>query len=146
VEQAGEDYGYNVFMSTVDTVILGRKTYDWVMRHVDNFPHADKPSYVITRTKRPSIGNTHFYTGNLRTLITQLKTQPGNTIFCDGGAEIANGLLHEKLFDRLIISIIPILLGQGTRLFSDSRLEQGLTLLETKTFPSGLVQVHYRCL
>jgi dihydrofolate reductase len=48
VQKEGEDYGYHDFIKTVDTVILGRRTYDWVTSQVD-FPHADKETYVITR-------------------------------------------------------------------------------------------------
>lgn len=53
VHKEGEDYGYADFISTVDTVILGRKTYDWVLNHAA-FPHADKNAYVITSTERPN--------------------------------------------------------------------------------------------
>lgn len=55
VQRDGEDYGYVDFIKSVDTVILGRKTYDWVMTQVPEFPHADKNSYVITRTPRADI-------------------------------------------------------------------------------------------
>ena len=53
VQQDGEDYGYSDFVNSVDTVIIGRKTYDWVMTQVTEFPHADKNSFIITRTARP---------------------------------------------------------------------------------------------
>lgn len=64
VEQEGEDYGYTEFINSVNTVILGRRTYDWVMTQAERFPHADKKCYVITRTARPDIGLTSFYTGD----------------------------------------------------------------------------------
>ena len=66
VQKEGEDYGYFDFINAVDTVIVGRKTYDWVMKQVPEFPHADKNTFIITRTARPSIGKTHFYTGDLK--------------------------------------------------------------------------------
>jgi dihydrofolate reductase len=50
----GEDYGYSEFINTLDTVIMGRKTYDWVMNHVPEFVHSDKETYIITRSNRPS--------------------------------------------------------------------------------------------
>ena len=65
VQKDGEDYGYSEFVSSIDTVILGRKTYDWIMAVVDEFPHMDKISYIITRTERPSIGKINFYNGTL---------------------------------------------------------------------------------
>lgn len=143
VEQEGEDYGYFEFEKSVDTVILGRKTYDWVMAQVGVFPHADKQTFVLTRTERPSIGQTTFYTGNLKELIRQLKSEPGKNIFCDGGAQVVHALLKEGLIDTFIISVIPILLGNGVKLFQDGRPEQGLKLVSVKSFEKGLVQLCY---
>lgn len=144
VQQDGEDYGYADFVESVDTVILGRKTYDWVMTQVPEFPHVDKNSFIITRAARPSIGKANFYTGKLKDLISRLKTEQGKNIFIDGGAEIVNELLKENLIDEFIISIIPILVGDGIKLFKDGRPELKLELLSTKQFDKGLTQLHYK--
>ena len=143
VHQEGEDYGYNEFVSGVDTVILGRKTYDWVTRQFE-FPHKEKEAYIITRTARPNQGKTVFYTGSLTTLIEKLKKESGKSIFCDGGAELVTELLKHDLIDEFIISVIPILVGHGTRLFKDGRPEQKLTLVKSTSYESGLTQLHYR--
>ena len=143
VEKEGEDYGYGDFINTVDAVIVGRKTYDKVLSMGFDFPHADKDAYIITRTPRPTIGNVKFYSGDLKELVYQLKSQKGKNIFCDGGAEIANELLREDLIDELIISVIPILLGDGIRLFKDGRPEKALELVSVNSFEKGLVQVRY---
>lgn len=65
VEKEGEDYGYAEFSASIDTIILGRKTYDWVLNAIgsSHYDNGDKNVYVITRTERPSIGKTTFYTG-----------------------------------------------------------------------------------
>ena len=144
VQQEGEDYGYTDFVNTVDTVIMGRKTYDWVMTQVPEFPHNDKATYIITRTEKPSIGTIHFYSGDLKTLILELKNKQGKNIFVDGGAEIVNELLKENLIDEFIISIIPVLLGEGTKLFNDGRPELKLKLISAKSFDKGLAQLHYK--
>lgn len=144
VEKQGEDYGYAEFVSTVDTVVMGRKTYDWVMKHVDQFPHADKDSYIITRTAKTSIGKTVFYTNDLALLVRKLKSEPGKNIFCDGGAEVVNELLKDDLLDELIISVIPVLVGDGIRLFKEGRPEQRLKLIHVKAFETGLIQLHYK--
>ena len=73
VEMPGEDYGYGDFIATIDKVILGRKTYDWVMKQVPVFPHADKECYVLTRNSKESIENTHFYSGDIQELVQTLK-------------------------------------------------------------------------
>lgn len=146
VEKKGEDYGYNNFIESVDTVIVGKRTYDWVMNHVPEFSHADKTCYVITRTEKAPIGKTIFYTGNLKELVQKLKQEKGKNIFCDGGAFVVNELLKEKLIDEMIISVIPILVGNGIKLFQDSRPEQRLKLLSAKPFDTGLLQMHYQLL
>jgi len=143
VQKEGEDYGYADFISTVDTVIVGRKTYEKVISMGFDFPHADKDAYVITRTSRPNIGSVKFYSGDLKSLIETLKNQNGKNIFCDGGAELVNELLNRDLIDELIISVIPILLGNGTQLFKDGRPENKLKLENTKVFETGLTQLHY---
>lgn len=143
VEQEGEDYGYTEFIETVDTVILGRRTYDKVLSMGVEFPHRDKATYIITRTAKGSEGNIRFYNGELKPLITTLKSEPGKNIFCDGGAQIVHELLRENLIDEFYISIIPILLGSGISLFRDGRPPVSLKLIESKSFPKGLVQMHY---
>lgn len=146
VEKEGEDYGYADFTSTIDTLIIGRKTYDYVLKEIGSahYDNGQKDVYVITRTERPGVGRTTFYTGSLTELVQRLKSKSGKNIYCDGGAEIINELLKEDLIDELIISIVPILVGNGTRLFKDGRPEQMLELLQTKTFDTGLTQLRYR--
>ena len=73
-----------------------------------------------------------------------MKSETGKNIFIDGGAEIVNELLKENLIDEFVISIIPILLGDGVKLFKDGRPEQKLTLISTKQFETGLTQLHYK--
>jgi dihydrofolate reductase len=144
VSQEGEDYGYLNFMKDIDTVIVGRKTYDWVMKQVPEFPHADKKTFVITRTEKEPSGNIQFYSGSLKELLQHLKAEPGKHIFCDGGADVINALLQDNLVDEWILSIIPVLLGKGVRLFGDGRPWQELQLMSSRSFEKGLVQLHYR--
>lgn len=146
VEKEGEDYGYAEFTATIDTIILGRKTYDWVLKEIgsSHYDNGDRNVYVITRTEKPSVGKTIFYTGDLTELVQQLKSQSGKNIYCDGGAEIINELLKKDLIDEMIISVIPVLLGNGTRLFKEGRPEQQLELVNAKTFETGLIQMHYK--
>ena len=144
VEQKGEDYGYNDFVNSVDAVIIGRKTYEKVLAMGYEYPHTDKDVYIITRTERPSIGNFKFYTSDLTQLVYSLKNQSGKNIYCDGGAEIANELIKNDLVDEYIISVIPILLGDGIKLFKEGRPEQTLAFISAKQFDKGLVQLHYK--
>lgn len=146
VEKEGEDYGYAKFTANIDTIIIGRKTYDWVVREIgaSHYNNGDRNVYVITKTKRQNVGKTIFYTGNPIELVQQLKNGNGKDIYCDGGAEIVNELLKSDLIDEFIISIVPVLVGDGIRLFKDGRPEQQLELVNSKTFDTGLIQLHYR--
>jgi dihydrofolate reductase len=74
-----------------------------------------------------------------------LKGEAGKNIFIDGGAELVTTLLQQNLIDELILSIIPVLLGGGIRLFRDGRPEQRLKVLGSKQFDTGLIQLHYSC-
>jgi len=143
VEKDGEDYGYADFVKSVDTVIVGRKSYEKVLSMGYDYPHTDKDVYIMTRTKRPAIGTFKFHSGSLKDLIKEIKTKQGGNIYCDGGAEIVTELLNDNLIDELIISLIPILMGGGVRLFNDGRPEQKLEFVSTKSYDTGLIQLHY---
>ena len=144
VEKEGEGYGYYAFEESIDTIIMGRKTYDWLMTQVEVFPHLNKETYIITHRHQNSTNQKlTFYTQNLSELIIKLKQQSGKSIFIDGGAQIVNQLLKDELIDEMIISIIPIILGDGIRLFNSEFPEQRLRLAESTSFETGLVQLHY---
>ena len=146
VEKEGEDYGYAEFTYKIDTIIIGRKTYDYVVNEIgaSHYDNGQRDIYVITRTERPQVGRTTFYTGNITELVKQLKSENGSNIYCDGGAEVINELLKHNLIDEFIISVIPVLLGNGTRLFKDGRPEEVLEFITANTFESGLAQLHYK--
>lgn len=146
VEKEGEDYGYAEFIDNIYTIILGRKTYDYVLKEIgsSHYDNGERDVYVITRTTRSSKGRTVFYTGELSELVQRLKSNDGKNIYCDGGAVIINELLKQDLIDEFIISVIPIIVGNGTRLFNDGRPEQLLELVSSKTFDTGLTQLNFR--
>lgn len=146
VEKEGEDYGYAEFTNTIDTLIIGRRTYDYVLKEIgsSHYDNGQRDVYVITRTERPKVGRTTFYAGNLTDLVQQLKSESGKNIYCDGGAEIINELLQHDLIDEFIISVIPILLGNGTRLFKENRPEQHIEFIRARSFDTGLTQLHYK--
>lgn len=146
VEKEGEDYGYASFVAKVDTIIIGRKTYDWVVREIGSghYDNGERDVYVMTRTERPAIGKTQFYSGKPSELIRQLQSTTGKNIYCDGGAEVITALLNDDLVDEMTISIVPILLGNGTRLFKNGRPEQHLELVGSQAYDTGLVQLRYK--
>lgn len=145
IEKEGEDYGYEAFNNIVDTYIVGRKTYDVVLKLTGGvFPQAEKHQcFIITRDERSSENGVEFYSGDIKELISNLKKKEGKHIYCDGGAEIVRLLMKENLIDEYIISVIPIMLGSGKRLFKGGTESINLKALPSKYFDSGLVQLHY---
>jgi dihydrofolate reductase len=143
VERENEDYGYHEFVKNVDTIIIGRKTYDTLVNMGFEYPHQDKNVWIITRNTSLEHEVFTYYSGDLSTLIHELKAQPGSAIYCDGGAEIAHELMKFGLIDEFVISIVPVLLGDGIKLFSETRPEHPLHLISVNTYESGLVQLHY---
>jgi dihydrofolate reductase len=143
VESPPEDYGYGDFIRTVDTVIMGRKTYDKVLGFGVGFPHRGRACYVLSREKTGQDENVTFFNGDVADLLAQIRQKPGKGIFCDGGAETVLELMQQNLIDRYIISIIPVLLGEGIPLFKAGRPEIALRLTQSLSFPTGLVQLWY---
>lgn len=142
VEAPPEDYGYADFVQSVDTVIMGRKTYDIVMGFGMPWSHTGKKAYVISRSKKGSDDNVEYH-DNAPELIAQLKQADGKNIFIDGGSELIHQLMQSGLVDTFIISVIPALLGEGIPLFRPGFEALKLKLLRSTTFPSGLVQLWY---
>ena len=145
VDKQGEDYGYANFTASVDTYIIGRATYDVVLKLTGgDLPQAQKfKCYVITRQKRPDEDGVTFYQGDIEELILNIKREKGKNIYCDGGGEIVKLLMDKDLIDEYIISIIPIVLGDGKRLFRGGTPKRKLKVASCNKYETGLIQIHY---
>jgi dihydrofolate reductase len=143
VERAGEDYGFKDFNASVDTLVMGRKTYDTALGF-DGWPYAGKRCVVVTNdTTRESRHGEEFYGGDLVTLFDRLGAEGAKHVYVDGGAVIAQALAA-KLIDDVTLSMIPVLLGEGTPLSPKIGQDVHLDLIEHRAFESGLVQLEYR--
>lgn len=143
VERPGEDYGYGDFIKNIDTVIMGRRTYETLLSFGIEFPHKDMECYVMSTTLEGINPNVEFFNGDIGDLMRMLELEEGKDIFIDGGSEVIRELRERDLIDEYIISIVPIMLGKGTRLFKDTSNRRQLKLVESRAFESGLVQVRY---
>jgi len=106
-------------------------------------PYGDRKVFVLSRKPHRSAKNIIFYSENFSDLISSLKSQFSKNIYCDGGSETVHRLLQEDLIDELIISVIPVLLGDGIPLFKSGYPEKELQLVGSKSFEKGLVQFYY---
>lgn len=142
VETPDTDYGYKDLLNNIDTLIWGRKTFDKVLSIVSEVPHKDKKVYVVSKSRK---GNHEHavYHPDVTELVKQLKQQEGKQIYCDGGSEIIAELMKHSLIDRIIVSVIPHLLGGGIPLFREGIPEKKLVFRQSITYPKGLVQLCY---
>ncbi|WP_310393685.1 dihydrofolate reductase family protein [Hymenobacter sp.] len=145
VETEGEDYGYARFIEQVDTVIMGRHTYDTVLGFGLPFPHLGRTCYVLSRTRTGADDNVRYYAGHPAELVQELRQRPGKHIFLDGGAQALAAFMAQDLVDDYIVSTIPVLLGEGIPLFSGRQAQElPLQLVSSTAYASGLVQRHYQ--
>lgn len=113
------------FEQTIDTLIMGRKTYDWAMNELDGeYPYEDKENYIFSRTvPQVSSKGITFTAIDPTELIQGLKNQAGKNIWLMGGGELIADFLEADLIDKMIITIAPILLGKGIPLFKEGNYE-----------------------
>ncbi len=142
VEAEGEDYGYQTFFESVDTLILGRGTFDKVLGF-DAWPFSGKRVVVLTHREVSAPEGVVTHGGQLRPLLQELANWGARHVYLDGGQAIRQGLA-EDLVDNLTISWIPLLLGRGIPLFRGLDTASDWALGRHQGYPTGLVQVTYR--
>ena len=141
VERPGEDYGYARFFAAVDALIIGRRTYDTARGFV-SWPYGGKRCVVLTHAPPEAVHGETFHAGPPAPLLARLHADGVRRAYVDGGAVIRQ-FLRENLIDDITLSIVPVLLGDGIPLFDDAVPTRALRLVESRGFPSGLVQVSY---
>ncbi len=138
------DYGYIKFMQSIDTVIMGRKTYDFGVKF-SNPPFPGKKNIIITTRKalhKTSAGRIIFCSLNRAHKIIR-ENKPPKDIWLVGGTELITDFINKKLLNKIIMSVHPILLGTGIPLFENINKMINLTLVASKSFSNGLVQLEY---
>lgn len=141
VKGDGGDNGYSQFESTVDTVIMGKKSYDQILTFGD-WPYKGKRCYVFTHTEQGENEYVEFVSGSVKAFMNELTNKEGSNIWILGGAELIDLFIKEKLIDEFIIAVIPMILGKGIALFKDNNPKTALSVKEIKTF-GEIVQLHY---
>lgn len=137
---------YGKFIRNVDTVIMGRNTYEQIVTELSpaEWVYQDLTSYVLThRRDDPKTNHTFMIQSELVDLIQKLKKQPGKHIWICGGADIVRQCMEADLIDTYYISVIPTILGDGIGLFGRPEKELKLELMETQVY-NGIVDLVYR--
>ena len=139
------NYGMNEFYHSIDTCILGRKTYDFAVSHgmPDVFP--GKKNYVFSRTlKKAASSKVTVTSEDVAGFAQQLRAEKGTDIWLMGGAEIVAAFLDCGQLDEFIIDIVPKIIGEGIPLVAPRHRHLSLELLSSEKFSDGVVQLHYR--
>ena len=137
-----QDYGYTEFISTVDTVVMGRKTYDLSLTF-DPYPYQDLRGFVFSRLPRNPDDHVTFVSTDFAEFMTELKEGHGRNIWLVGGGQLLGEAVTNDLLDELILSIHPIILGDGVPLFPQGLPTRWLHYLRSEPFNTGLVQIWY---
>jgi dihydrofolate reductase len=149
LNQSEEDCGYEHFFDSIDTVLMGHKTYAQVLSFGIEYPYKTKQSFVFTRASSPPNAdkNVTFINENAETFAKKLRNSPGKDIWLNGGAELISSFFEKNLVDELILFVIPTTIGKGIPLFPQTSVEKKLTLIESKSYDQGyakgIVKLHY---
>lgn len=137
-----QDYGMTKFLSHIDAVFFGRKTFELVC---PMGPHAypDLTRYVFSRTLTDAEG-AEIIGGEIETTVKRIKRRKGKNIWLFGGAELAGSLISLNLVDEALLSVHPVVLGGGKPLFREADRRMNLKLMETRKYSTGLVQLFYK--
>lgn len=126
-----EDTDYDEFYKTIDTVIMGRKTYDQVLGFGE-YPYQNVRSYVYSKTRTGEDENAEFIRIPPVDLVKSLKQKPGKYVWLIGGADLIHDFIEDNLIDEYQITILPVILGEGIPLFKSGVDRVGLELLSKK--------------
>jgi len=146
----GQDTGnqtmgsYHEFIKNIDTVVMGYVTYHQITKELspDKWVYQGMNSYVLTHKPIENSKGINFVNLDVKSLIAELKRQEGKNIWICGGPNIVNQLIKENLIDRYTVTVIPIILGKGIRLFDNDNIEVKLRLIKTEV-NNGMVDLVY---
>jgi dihydrofolate reductase len=139
----GEPHGYDEFMATVDALVIGRKTFETVLTF-EAWPYGDKPVFVLSTrplTTPPLGAMAERMSGPPVEIFSQLAARGIRHVYVDGGN--TQRFLQAGLIQRLIITRVPVLIGDGIPLFGSLQHDIPLKHVATRQYASGLVQSEY---
>lgn len=142
---SGTDYGYEQFLSGIDTLIMGRKTYDAIISYGIKWPYEHCITFIVTKNPEYQVKteNTFVLSGNVIEQITMMKSGEGKDIWLVGGGKINSYLLNYALIDDMILSVVPVIIGEGLPLFPDKPTESLFKFVESIDYEPGIVNLIY---
>ncbi len=137
-------YGMEAFMKSVDTEIMGRKTYEAALSLGAIFESKNR-TIVFSRQPRPTDApkGVEFVNGDIAALVRSLRQQPGKDIWLMGGGDLIASFLDAGAIDEFVVSVVPVFIGEGIPLIARRHRNVPLLLQAVEKFEDGLVQLHY---
>jgi dihydrofolate reductase len=138
-----DDYGYDAFIAEVDTLAMGRRTYE-VVKSLGVWPYDGLATWVFTRQEHmPHDGNVTFTATAPAEWLREVERAPGKDIWVVGGGQLIRDFLDARLVDEMTIAVHPVVLGGGTPLFPSGSARHKLRLANVRSYASGLVSSTY---
>jgi dihydrofolate reductase len=139
-------YGIGAFMKSVDTMLIGRKTYEMSLRLGAKFDPKKSRTIVFSRHPRPADApsGVEFTNGPIGPFVSRLRKQPGKNIWLMGGGELIASFLDEQAIDEFVVSVNPVFIGDGIPLIARRHRHVPLDLQSVERFEDGVAQLHYR--
>ncbi|MDO8951157.1 MAG: dihydrofolate reductase family protein [Draconibacterium sp.] len=133
-------------IGNTDVIVMGRKTYDEVLRYDIDWPYENCKTFVVTGKKdfTPSTVNTFILNKIDAGTIQFLRDQSNKNIWLSGGGSLVTQFLNQDAIDEITISVVPLILGKGIRLFADKLTETQFKTVKTELFDTGIVNLVYK--
>ena len=140
------NYGMGAFFRSIDTILWGRKTYDFALRMggMKAYGRGIRHYVFSHRPAGDATPGVEFVKESIGAFAKRLRAQPGKHVWMMGGAGLIASFLDAGEIDQFIIHVIPVLIGEGIPLVQPKRRLVPLKLLSSRRFPDGVVRIHYR--
>ena len=142
------DYGMTKFYAAIDTILMGRKTYDWAVNYFKKLgkpPQWSKQPHFVFSRKPPAkpLGGVEFVTSSVKAFMDKMRAQPGKHIWMMGGGGLIASFLDAGELDEFDIHVMPTLIGEGIPMIEPRHRDIELKLLASKKYPDGVVRLRY---
>jgi len=137
-------YGMNAFMQSVDTKVIGRKTFEVSLRMGAKFDSKDR-TIVFSHHPPPADAppGVEFVSEPIGPFVRRLREEPGKDLWLMGGGELIASFLDENAVDEFVVSVVPVFIGDGIPLIARRHRHVPLELQSVERFEDGLVQLRY---
>lgn len=138
-----EATNYETFYASVDGLVMGRNTYDFIHNYGE-WPYGDKPSWICTHQKLPLLTGINYQSEvEPEAVVEEARRQGLQHLWLVGGGQLASTFIQKSLLRDVSITLMPVILGDGIKLFADSNATQSLRLKSAEPSAYGFVQLDY---